>query len=119
MLAWPAAALQAQEAAAPPTPAPNVPAPNVPAPPKEAVPTASTVKSITVTGNQRLEAQTILSYLRLRVGQSYTRATLDQALKDLAATELFKDYQISDDAGARSEEHTSELQSLMRISYAV
>ncbi|WP_374525498.1 outer membrane protein assembly factor BamA [Sphingopyxis sp.] len=95
MLAWPAAAVQAQEAA-PPT----VPAPNVPAPSGEAVPTATTVKSITVTGNQRLEAQTILSYLRLRVGQPYSRAMLDQALKDLAATELFKDYQISDENGA-------------------
>ena len=95
MLAWPAAALQAQEA----TP-PTVPAPNVPAPSGEAVPTATAVKSIAVVGNQRLEAQTILSYLRLRVGQSYNRAMLDQALKDLAATELFKDYQISDDNGA-------------------
>ncbi len=95
MLAWPAAALQAQEVQ--PTAAP---AANVPAPAGEATPTATTVKSITVVGNQRLEAQTILSYLRLRVGQNYNRAMLDQALKDLAATELFKDYQISDDNGA-------------------
>jgi outer membrane protein insertion porin family len=95
MLAWPAAALQAQEVQ--PTAAP---AANVPAPAGEATPTATTVKSITVVGNQRLEAQTILSYLRLRVGQTYNRAMLDQALKDLAATELFKDYQISDDNGA-------------------
>src|SRR3546814_20278967 len=29
-----------------------------------------------------------------------SRATLDQALKDLAATELFKDYQITDNNGA-------------------
>lgn len=79
---------------------PAVPAPTVPAPAPEAVPVATTVRSITVTGNQRLEAQTILSYLRLRVGQTYNRATLDQALKDLAATELFKDFQISDDNGA-------------------
>src|SRR3546814_4415775 len=47
-----------------------------------------------------LEAQTILSYLRLRVGQQYDRAVLDQALKDLAATELFKDFQITDNNGA-------------------
>ena len=89
MLAWPAAA--AAQQATPPV---------VPAPAAEAVPSASTIRSITVAGNQRLEAQTILSYLRLRVGQSYDRATLDQALKDLAATELFKDFQISDDRGA-------------------
>src|SRR3546814_717882 len=41
-----------------------------------------------------------MSSVRLRVGQSYDRATLDQALKDLASTELFKDYQITDDVGA-------------------
>ena len=58
------------------------------------------VRSITVQGNQRLEPDTIRSYLRLRVGQRYDRATLDQALKDLAATELFKDFQITDNEGA-------------------
>lgn len=79
---------------------PRVPAPAVPAPAGEAAPTATTVQSITVVGNQRLEAQTILSYLRLRVGQQYDRSILDQALKDLAATELFKDFQITDNAGA-------------------
>ncbi len=94
MLAWPVASVQAQTAQPPAT------APTVPAPATEAAPTASTIRSITVVGNQRLEAQTILSYLRLRIGQSYNRAVLDQALKDLAATELFKDYQINDDNGA-------------------
>ncbi|WP_411339128.1 outer membrane protein assembly factor BamA [Sphingopyxis sp. J-6] len=91
----PVAPLMAQEAA-PPATVPTVPAPPAP----EAVPSATTVQSITVTGNQRLEAQTILSYLRLRVGQPYDRSVLDQALKDLAATELFKDFQITDNAGA-------------------
>src|SRR3546814_14744045 len=38
--------------------------------------------------------------MRLRVGQQYDRAVLDQALKDLAATELFKDFQITDNNGA-------------------
>ncbi|HWW59626.1 MAG TPA: outer membrane protein assembly factor BamA [Sphingopyxis sp.] len=92
MLATP---LMAQEVAPP-----SVPAPAVPAPASEAAPTATTVQSITVVGNQRLEAQTILSYLRLRVGQQYDRSVLDQALKDLASTELFKDFQITDNNGA-------------------
>ncbi|KTD99486.1 MAG: outer membrane protein assembly factor BamA [Sphingopyxis sp.] len=83
-----------------PVMAQQVAPPVVPAPAPEAAPTATTVKSITVVGNQRLEAQTILSYLRLRVGQQYDRSILDQALKDLAATELFKDFQITDNAGA-------------------
>jgi outer membrane protein insertion porin family len=89
MLTWPAAPLMAQTVQPPVVMAPA----NAPA-------SAATIKSITVTGNQRLEAQTILSYLRLRVGESYDRSTLDQTLKDLAATELFKDYQITDNAGA-------------------
>ena len=83
-----------------PVMAQQVAPPVVPAPAPEAAPAATTVKSITVVGNQRLEAQTILSYLRLRVGQQYDRSILDQALKDLAATELFKDFQITDNAGA-------------------
>lgn len=80
--------------------------PVVPAPAAEARPGAGTVQTITVVGNQRLEAQTILSYLRLRVGQPYDRAVLDQALKDLAATELFRDYQITDNNGALTIEVT-------------
>ena len=83
-----------------PVMAQQVAPPTVPAPAAEATPAATTVQTITIVGNQRLEAQTILSYLRLRVGQRYDRSILDQALKDLAATELFKDYQISDDNGA-------------------
>jgi outer membrane protein insertion porin family len=90
MLTWPAAPLMAQTAARTAAPAAPIAAPAA----------ASTIQSITVTGNQRLEAQTILSYLRLRVGQNYDRSTLDQALKDLAATELFRDYQITDNSGA-------------------
>jgi outer membrane protein insertion porin family len=85
--------LHAVPAAAQQDPVPPQPAASAPA-------SQSTIRSIAVTGNQRLESATILSYLRLRVGQSYDRAMLDQALKDLAATELFKDYQINDDDGA-------------------
>ncbi len=57
------------------------------------------IRSIAVVGNQRLEAQTVLSYIALRVGERYDRAALDQALKELAATELFTDFQIRDDQG--------------------
>ena len=59
-----------------------------------------TIRSITVTGNQRLEAQTVLSYTDLRVGEPYTRERLDAALQDLYATELFADVVIRDDQGA-------------------
>lgn len=65
-----------------------------------AAPVMQIISAITVEGNQRLEGETILSYTKLRVGGSYTRETLDTALRDLYETELFADVQIRDNAGA-------------------
>ena len=62
---------------------------------RAAAPASSTIQSIRVSGNQRLEAATIISYSNLAPGQNYTAATLDQALKDLYATELFNDVNIT------------------------
>jgi len=59
----------------------------------------TTILSLDVVGNQRLEPQTILSYIKLRVGQPYTNAAADEALKDLYATELLAKAQIRNDAG--------------------
>ena len=56
---------------------------------------AQTVRSIAVTGNQRLEPETIRAYANLSPGQTYTAQTLDQALKDLYATQLFADVTIT------------------------
>jgi hypothetical protein len=53
------------------------------------------VRSIAVRGNQRLEPATIISYSNLQPGQTYTAETLDQALKELYATELFADVVIT------------------------
>jgi outer membrane protein insertion porin family len=50
-----------------------------------------TIKSIRVEGSQRLEPETVLSYTKLRTGQAYTNETLDQAIKDLYASDLFAD----------------------------
>ncbi|WP_370034741.1 outer membrane protein assembly factor BamA [Qipengyuania mesophila] len=47
------------------------------------------VRSIAVSGAQRLEPQTILSYIKLRPGDVWTQAAGDAVLKDLYATELF------------------------------
>ena len=55
-------------------------------------PVDNTIRTISVVGAERLEAQTILSYIRLRVGQEYTSAGADAALKDLGATELTRGY---------------------------
>jgi len=65
------------------------PQPAQAAAPAPVVPAGETIRSIVVTGAQRLEAQTILSYIKLRVGDTYTDTAADQALKDLYATELF------------------------------
>ena len=57
------------------------------------------IRSIAVSGAQRLEPETIVSYIQLRPGDRYTAAAADQALKDLAATELFADFSIRNDGG--------------------
>ena len=67
-----------------------------PSPPAAAEP----IQSITVVGTQRLEADTVRSYIRLRAGQPWTQVAADQALKDLYATELFADVAIRNNAGA-------------------
>jgi outer membrane protein insertion porin family len=85
------AAVLAQGAPAPAAPAPAV----VPAP----TPAPVVIQRIDVVGNQRLEGDTILSYIRLRPGQVYSEAAADQALKDLFATELFADVQVRQEGG--------------------
>lgn len=91
----PAAAL-AQAAAPAAAPAPTAAA--VPAP-EAAAPAPVVIQRINVIGNQRLEPDTVLSYIRLRPGQVYSEAAADQALKDLFATELFADVQVRQEAG--------------------
>ncbi len=58
-----------------------------------------TVRSIVVRGNERLEAETVRSYIGLNPGDEYDRERLDQALKALYATELFADATITDQDG--------------------
>ena len=64
-----------------------------------AAPQGQTIRSITITGAQRLEPQTIISYIQMRVGDTYTQALADEALKDLYATELFSNASVRNDAG--------------------
>lgn len=68
-------------------------------PPAAPAPTGDVIRTVTVQGSQRLEPDTILSYIRLRPGQTYTQALGDQALKDLYATELFADVSIRNNGG--------------------
>ena len=78
------------------TPLPAEPAGPVAAAPQ---PQASVIRSIAVTGNQRLEPETVVSYVKLRVGEPYDRERLDEALRDLYATDLFADATIRDNQG--------------------
>jgi outer membrane protein insertion porin family len=77
-------------------PAPAQQVPNIALQPN-AAPTApqQTIRSLTVTGNQRLETETILSYVSLRPGDAFDRDRVDEALRELYATELFADVQIT------------------------
>lgn len=49
------------------------------------------IGEIRVSGTQRVEPATVLSYMDVKVGESMTQDTLDRALKSLFATGLFAD----------------------------
>ncbi len=61
---------------------------------------AGIVRSVLIRGTERLEAETVRSYLNLSIGDRYDRDRTDQALKALFASELFADATIRDDNGA-------------------
>jgi outer membrane protein insertion porin family len=87
----------AQAAPAPAAPGAQAPAQAAPPPPAAAPAPAPTrtITSLSVSGNQRLEPETVLSYTALRIGENYDQERLDQALRDLYATELFADVVIA------------------------
>lgn len=89
----PSLALAQQQAEPAPAAQPASPAPATPAP------RDNVIRTITVVGAERLEPTTILSYIRLRVGQEYTAAAADEAIKDLGATELFANSSIRNENG--------------------
>jgi outer membrane protein insertion porin family len=84
-----------QTPAAPASATAPAPAPATTPAPALTAPAERTIRSIGVRGNQRLEPETIRSYANLTPGQTYTAETLDQALKDLYATQLFADVTIT------------------------
>ena len=91
----------------PPNPADALPAgavlqnvPGAPTPDLAAVPSASgIVRGITIKGTERLEPETVRSYIELNVGDPFDRNRLDTALKALYASELFADVTIADQGG--------------------
>jgi outer membrane protein insertion porin family len=70
-------------------------------PPRAAAPAAPAgmVTAIEVRGNQRIEAETVRSYMVLQPGDAYDADRLDRSLKALFATGLFRDVQMRRDGG--------------------
>ena len=52
------------------------------------------IKNIKIQGNQRIESETVLSYLPLKVGDALDQSKLDQCLKELFATGYFIDVKV-------------------------
>jgi outer membrane protein insertion porin family len=58
---------------------------------------SGTIRDIRVTGNRRVEPETVRSYLRFAVGDHYDAGKVDQSIKALFATGLFSDVRIERD----------------------
>lgn len=58
------------------------------------------ISAIEVVGNQRIEAATVQSYMRIDVGDVYDASRVDQSLKALFATGLFADVTIRREGNA-------------------
>lgn len=81
-------------AQAAPAPAPQAAPQAEPEAPTATEPVAKVIKSMRVEGSQRIEPDTVISYTKLRLGQAFNNESLDQAVKDLFASELFADVAI-------------------------
>ncbi len=64
-----------------------------------AVAQTSAIRDIAVSGNRRVEPETVRSYLKFAVGDAYDPAKVDDSIKALFATGLFSDVRI-DRSGA-------------------
>lgn len=82
--------LSENQVSTPPDAAPRA-APPVPAQGFYAPPTGEQISEIHILGTERIEPETVLTYLDVRVGDFMTQDTLDRALKSLFGTGLFTD----------------------------
>ncbi|MCV6599065.1 MAG: outer membrane protein assembly factor BamA [Alphaproteobacteria bacterium] len=60
---------------------------------------AKTIDNINVSGNKRIETETVISYLALNIGDEISNKELSKSLKNLYATNLFADISISEEKG--------------------
>lgn len=95
MLAGLAAPLSAQEVRAPI----GEQAPAAQPAGQPTTPTGDVITQVNVVGSQRIEPDTVRSYIKLRPGDLYTAEAGDQIIKDLFATELFADVTVREANG--------------------
>jgi len=72
----------------------SLPALAAPAANDEPAITGGVISGITVEGNQRIESGTVLSYLGLKPGDSFSQSDIDAGLKNLFATGFFADVKL-------------------------
>jgi outer membrane protein insertion porin family len=60
---------------------------------------AATVRNVVINGNQRVEDETVLSYARLGVGDSFSDEAIDETIKSLFQTGLFRDVGVEQQGG--------------------
>lgn len=83
----------------PPQPATGAPAP-APARPQPARPGAPVIEEVVVEGTQRIEPETVLTYLAVKEGDTFDPAAINKSLKTLFATGLFTDVTIRPERNA-------------------
>ncbi len=62
-----------------------------------AVPTGGVIQAINVSGNHRIDTSTIIAYMVVQVGDQFDPQRINQSLKTLYATGLFKSVNITRD----------------------
>ena len=56
---------------------------------------AAVVSRVEVSGNQRIDAETIRNYITIKPGKAFSSSDIDNAIKALFGTGLFSDVQIN------------------------
>jgi outer membrane protein insertion porin family len=80
------------------------------------VPTETLVKDIVIEGNNRIEADTILSHMSFKKGSTITQTDIDDSLKEAFKSKLFSDVKI-DLSGNTVYVHVVENPSINRIAF--
>src|ERR1044071_10284844 len=66
----------------------------------QSISSADPIQEIRIEGNQRIEPETVRSYMQINPGDPFDAKRIDQALKNLFATGLFADVNFRREGGA-------------------